>query len=959
MHWQYNPYVLPLLIAAAVSVALAFYAWRRRPASGAAPVALLMLAVAVWQLGYALEMGSAEVPSKLFWARVQYLGIAMVPVTWLAFALQYTGWEKWLTRRNVALLTIMPVATLLLLWTNDLHGLFHGDIRLNTIGPFSVLDATYGVWFWVDVAYSYLLLLLGTLLLIQALTRSPHLYRRQVGVLLIGAFAPWVADLLSMSGLSPFYPLDLTPFAFTLTGLAVAWGLFRFQLFDIVPVARDAVIESMSDGVMVLDAQNRIVDLNPAAGRIVGCPATEAIGQPAAQVLYSRPDLVERYRDVTEAHEEIVLGEGEAQRCFDLRISPLYDRRGRLTGRLVVLRDITERKRAEELACAQRDLGLALGTTLGLDEALRLCLETVIRISGMDCGGIYLVDETSGALDLVLHKGLPPDFVSSASHYEADSPSAQLVMAGQPVYSEHLRLGVPVDEVRRREALRAIAILPVHHEDRVIACLNVASHILDEVPAFARTALEAIAAQIGSSVARMRAEEALRKRVEQLDVLYQVAEAGSRTLELQPLLEGLLDRILAVSGMQIGAIYQLDQTAQQLHLLVHRGLPAEFAEQVETYVPGKGLTGQALASGQTVVCEDVLAVPELRPRVRLARFRSQISLPLKVAGKIIGVLNLNSKEPRTWGPDEMRWLETVAGQMAIAIRNVRLYEESKERRLYLEGVLGAAPDAIVTLDAHHRIVEWNAGAEKLFEYSREEVIGQNLDDLITSPDVFEEAGGFTHRIMGGGEVPPAETIRYRKDGSPVDVIVAGSPIMVGDEFLGVVAVYTDITARVRMEETLRALALLDELTDLYNRRGLSILAEQQLKMAHRAKRRMVLLFADFDGLKQINDTLGHQEGDRALVETAEALEETFRESDIVARIGGDEFVVLAIETNGSPAEVLIHRLQENLEARNAREGRRYELSLSVGLARYDPERPCSIEELLAQADRAMYERKRG
>ena len=96
-----------------------------------------------------------------------------------------------------------------------------------------------------------------------------------------------------------------------------------------------------------------------------------------------------------------------------------------------------------------------------------------------------------------------------------------------------------------------------------------------------------------------------------------------------------------------------------------------------------------------------------------------------------------------------------------------------------------------------------------------------------------------------------------------------------------------------------------------------------------------------------------------MIETADVLRETFRESDIIARIGGDEFVVLAIETNGSPAEVLIHRLQENLEARNAREGRRYELSLSVGLARYDPERPCSIDELVAQADRAMYEKKQG
>nr|MBC8264603.1 GGDEF domain-containing protein [Anaerolineales bacterium] len=304
-------------------------------------------------------------------------------------------------------------------------------------------------------------------------------------------------------------------------------------------------------------------------------------------------------------------------------------------------------------------------------------------------------------------------------------------------------------------------------------------------------------------------------------------------------------------------------------------------------------------------------------------------------------------------------LEAFANQAAVAFENARLFQEIEERRVYLEGVLGAAPDAIVTLDAHHRIVEWNPGAERLFGYSQEEAIGQNIDDLVTNPDVFEEAVGFTQTAMGGGEIPPTESVRYRKDGSPVDVIVAGSPILVGDELIGTVAVYTDITARVRMEETLRALALIDDLTNLYNRRGFITLGQQQLKAANRAKRRMVLLFADFDGLKQINDALGHPEGDRALIETADVLRETFRESDIIARIAGDEFVVLAIETNGVPAEILITRLQQSLEVRNARKERRYKLSLSVGLARYDPERPCSIDELLARADRAMYEQKRG
>jgi PAS domain S-box-containing protein len=153
---------------------------------------------------------------------------------------------------------------------------------------------------------------------------------------------------LSTFGLVPIPHFDLTPSAFTITALAWAWSLFRFRLLDIVPVARNAVVESMSDAVIVLDQHNRITDLNPSAQRILGHPPAELVGQPAAQILSVRPELVERYHDVAEAHEEIILDVGETPCYFDLRISSLFHQGGHLAGRLIILRDITERKQAME-----------------------------------------------------------------------------------------------------------------------------------------------------------------------------------------------------------------------------------------------------------------------------------------------------------------------------------------------------------------------------------------------------------------------------------------------------------------------------------------------------------------------------------------------------------------------------------------------------------------------------------
>lgn len=160
-----------------------------------------------------------------------------------------------------------------------------------------------------------------------------------------------------------------------------------------------------------------------------------------------------------------------------------------------------------------------------------------------------------------------------------------------------------------------------------------------------------------------------------------------------------------------------------------------------------------------------------------------------------------------------------------------------------------------------------------------------------------------------------------------------------------------------LDRELRSLALTDDLTCLYNRRAFFALAGQQLRVTRRKAQGLLLFFADVNNLKEINDTYGHREGDFALIRTADALEQTFRNSDVIARLGGDEFAVLALEASGENREVILRRLEKNLKGSNSGESR-YELSLSVGMARYDPKRPVSLGKLIATADEAMYEEKK-
>jgi len=167
-----------------------------------------------------------------------------------------------------------------------------------------------------------------------------------------------------------------------------------------------------------------------------------------------------------------------------------------------------------------------------------------------------------------------------------------------------------------------------------------------------------------------------------------------------------------------------------------------------------------------------------------------------------------------------------------------------------------------------------------------------------------------------------------------------------------------VTEREQLEYKLKTMSITDELTGLYNRRGFFTIATQQMNVAERSKKEMLLFSADLDNMKQINDTFGHQEGDCALIEIASILKEVFRKSDIICRMGGDEFAVLAIDTTNTTREVLMKRLDTILEACNRRQGSKYQLSMSVGVVHYDPGNPSSIDELMAQADVLMYEEKR-
>jgi len=340
MSFSYTPYVLPLIVAAVFSLALAFYAWHRRLTSGARVLSFMAGAIFIWETAYSLEISGATLETKYFWGTIQYIGITVSTYSWLIFSIIYSGYERILTLRFRILAALIPTATILLALTTKWHGLVWSSYRLETQGDFFGFDVTHGFWFWVHFAYSYLLLLAGAVLLVRSLMTRKGLYRGQVFALLVALSAPWVGNVLFFAGLSPIPYLDLTPFALTVTVTALTWAVFGFRLAEIAPLARDYVVDGLTDGVIVLDVENRVVDINPAAARIIGIPIASAIGQNAAEVFMPWSHWVERFRATREASEEISVGMGEAKRRYHVRLLPLQDSRGSFIGRLIMLRSL-------------------------------------------------------------------------------------------------------------------------------------------------------------------------------------------------------------------------------------------------------------------------------------------------------------------------------------------------------------------------------------------------------------------------------------------------------------------------------------------------------------------------------------------------------------------------------------------------------------------------------------------
>ena len=624
---------------------------------------MLALACSVWSLGYALEIAGADLPTKIFWGKIQYIGIVTVPLSWVIFAYFHSTPSAWVTRRNVTLLSIVPCITLFLAFTNELHGLIWKDVRIHTVGIFSALDVTHGFWFWIYWVYSNILLLVGTIFVLRSFNRTKGLFRRQKIILLIAVLTPWFGNVLYVSGLSPIPHLDITPFAFTISVFVFAWVIFIFKLVNLAPVARDLVVEKMPDGMIVLDVLGNVVDINPTLQNALGVSASQVIGQRSKDIFHAWPSLVERYENILEAQDEIVLGEGEAQTWIELRLAPLVDSSNRLLGRVVTTRDVTKRKRIED--------------------ALRLSEEKYRKIYENVADVIYETDNQG-------HLTTISPSIEKQGGYRPEELIGRSVMEFYVYPEQYAALDALIIENGSVNDFEAL----LRRKDGSLIFASITSHIIFDANGQG-VATEGVLRDITE---RKQAEERIRQMNAELES--RVSERTRQLQESNAYLTALMETSIALNeSLDLNEV--LDRILLQAHQLIPaHGLNVMFLEgEYASIVRRLGYDGfekieqnvlqfhfpiswpifhQMRNTHKSIHIADTARAPEW-PNLQGSEWvRSYVGVPLVISDETIGFLNASHSEPNFFEEKHLIMLESLAHHASVAIQNARLLDELKK-----------------------------------------------------------------------------------------------------------------------------------------------------------------------------------------------------------------------------------------------------------------------------------------
>lgn len=349
---QFNNYSVFLLICGIAALIISTLIFRR-VSNTVRSYGLLTFGVAIWSIFYSLELSSSTLEQILFYLKLEYIGIALLPALWILFILKFVGREDLLNKRNTFFIYLPGILTLIGVWTNEYHHLHYKSYSVDYSYAFPLFKFEPGIMYILHTIYFYILLFVGLIIQFKKFINADLVYRKQNAIIVLSTLIPWMFNIVYLMGYRPMEHLDLTPYAFIMTTILIGIGLIRFKLFDIIPVARDKVIEVMQDGVIVLDTKNRIVDINTKMKDIIQENYSKNIklGESFENYFRSETVLLESIKTQTNYEYEWSVN----QKTFDIKLSPLLDNGTSFNGVILLFREVSDRKAVENKLVQQTE----------------------------------------------------------------------------------------------------------------------------------------------------------------------------------------------------------------------------------------------------------------------------------------------------------------------------------------------------------------------------------------------------------------------------------------------------------------------------------------------------------------------------------------------------------------------------------------------------------------------------
>jgi PAS domain S-box-containing protein len=691
-------YLMPLILSAAISGLVGVYSWQQRT-TPAKMFAVLTLTLSAWALGYALLLRASSLEMKTLWEDIIRMLYTAVPMLMLLFVLQYTGRMGMFPKRSWLALFIIPVITSLLGWTNSIHHLVERNLHLVQSGPLLVIASTNGPWFYVHAVYSYALLFACMILLGISMLGATSIFRRQLFTLQLALVVPLGLNIIFVAGghlVTEGY--DPTPVVFSISGLLIAWGMFRYRMLNLIPMARDLIVESLGNGVVVVDVKNQIVDFNHIAQEVTGIPAEQALGSPFEKVFGQWPELIALTQSSTVQQVEWVSGVKntpqvkEPLQYFDLHLTPVKDSHDRLIGRVFTFHDITERKRFtqeilrrnEELAVLNRVTNAA--SVLDLQVVMETAVREIANIFSAQSSGIALLNPQRTEMTIVADFVVNPDIPSALGRVipVSGETSSRSVIDDKPIIIISPQTSTMTESMHDTFQARkseCTMIVPLRTRRGIVGTIGVDTDQPGRVFSDSEVALaETVAGQVANAIENANLFEESQRRARQLTTAAEVSQAANAMHDTQELIAKTTELIRERFNLYFVSMYLTDESGRWAVLKYATGeVGASLVEQNHRLEIGDhSMIGWAMSYRQPRIALQADLDPVRYANPLLPATRSELALPLKVGETVLGALGVQSEKPNAFSEADITILQTMVDQVAIALQNARLYEAAQQ-----------------------------------------------------------------------------------------------------------------------------------------------------------------------------------------------------------------------------------------------------------------------------------------